>query len=274
MIQCARVLHAAIALVAACVALSASAASSTSPTVQVYAAGSLRGVVTQLAAKVKARYAIRIVPTFGGSGALRGRIEGGAPADLLLSADTRSPRKLASEGRTVVPTLAIARNRICVVAPRAADVTPQNFVARVLAPDTRTWASQPVADPGGDYAAAIFKQIEAHHPHAGPSLEARAQAVRTATAQARGKGLAKFAGLFAQHRIDLLITYCSGAPALQRQAPALASFPIPARLDPHPVYGMAVLSAQPATLRVALYLLSPAGQAIVAHHGLIPITKP
>jgi hypothetical protein len=53
----------------------------------------------------------------------------------------------------------------------------------------------------------------------------------------------------------------------------LASFPIPAALDPHPQYGVAVLSARPEVLRTALYLLSEKGQAIIARNGLIPLAS-
>ena len=46
---------------------------------------------------------------------------------------------------------------------------------------------------------------------------------------------------------------------------------MPPQLDPHPLYGMAVLSAKPEALRLALYLLSDKGQAIVAAAGLVPV---
>lgn len=270
-----RSIRVALATLFACLAAGVAGAAPPAPaTVTVFSAGSLRGVVGELAEQAQARYGIRIDATFGGSGALRARIEHGAHADLLLSADVASPQKLADAGRTVVPALPFARNRICIVAPRAAGVTADNFEARVLARGTRVWTGTPVVDPGGDYAAAILAKIAAQHPAEGATLAQRAQTVREATAKAPGEGLAKFAGLFAHRDIDLLITYCSGAPALLKQAPELASFEIPASLDPHPVYGMAVLSAQPAALRVALYLLSPAGQAIVAHNGFVPIANP
>jgi hypothetical protein len=50
--------------------------------------------------------------------------------------------------------------------------------------------------------------------------------------------------------------------------------PFPPALDPDPVYGMAVLSAKPEALRVALFLLSERGQAIVKDAGLIPVLSP
>lgn len=259
----------------ACVAAAAAAPAPVPPTatVTIFSAGSLRGVVADLADQAAKSYGIRIEPSFGGSGALRDRIEHGAHADLLLSADLASPEKLAAAGRTVVPALAFARNRICIVAPRSAGVTADNVVERMLAPGTRTWTSTPVVDPGGDYAAEIFARIGAQHPGAGARLEARARVVRDATANA-ARGPDHFATLFATHRIDLLVTYCSGVPALEREDPGLTSLTVPARLDPYPVDGMAVLSDRPAVLRVALYLMSARGQAIVAANGLVPIGGP
>ena len=80
-----------------------------------------------------------------------------------------------------------------------------------------------------------------------------------------------YAALFESRLIDLSITYCSGIASLQKDAPDLVSFPVPPALDPHPVDGLAVLTTKPAALRLALYLLSEKGQAIVAREGLVPI---
>jgi len=46
---------------------------------------------------------------------------------------------------------------------------------------------------------------------------------------------------------------------------------VAAPLDPHPVYGIAVLSDKPAALRLALFLLSEKGQALVEKNGLVPL---
>jgi molybdate transport system substrate-binding protein len=70
------------------------------------------------------------------------------------------------------------------------------------------------------------------------------------------------------------ITYCSGSAALEKEMPELVSLLVPAELDPHPVYGVAVLSAKRQVLRLALFLLSEKGQAIVAKAGLVPLTDP
>jgi ABC-type phosphate/phosphonate transport system substrate-binding protein len=82
------------------------------------------------------------------------------------------------------------------------------------------------------------------------------------------------AALYAAKQIDMAVTYCSGVNSLEKDAPGLASLGVPARLDPHPVYGLAILSDRPAALRLALYLQSEKGQAIIAHAGLVPLTEP
>ncbi|MBV9913702.1 MAG: hypothetical protein JOZ93_14050 [Sinobacteraceae bacterium] len=53
--------------------------------------------------------------------------------------------------------------------------------------------------------------------------------------------------------------------------PDLVSLPVPAELDPHPVYGAALLSERPEAMRVLLVLLSEQGQELIAHAGLLPL---
>jgi molybdate transport system substrate-binding protein len=242
--------------------------------VQIFAAGSLRGVVTELAAEAGPALGVEIQPSFGGSGAMRERIEKGEPADLLMSADVDSPRKLEAQGRTAVPVIAFARNRMCIVSRRSAGVTAANLIDRLLADGVRLKTSTPIADPSGDYAWNIFKKVEAIHPGAEAILERKAQASMSLVAKPATPGQSAAAALFASNAIDLSITYCSGSGALEKELPELTSLPVPPELDPHPVYGVAVLSAKPQVLRVALFLLSEKGQAIAAKQGLVPLADP
>jgi molybdate transport system substrate-binding protein len=264
--------------VAAAAVLAASAAhaqTSGTQTVQVFAAGSLRGVVGDLAKQAGPDLGVEVKGEFGGSGLMRGRIEKGEKADLLMSADMDSPRKLQAQGLTVLPVIAFAKNRECVVSRKALGVTPANLVDKLLDPKVRIKTSQPIADPSGDYTWAIFDKIDALRPGAGKTLKAKGEASWPLTAQpAQGQstqGQSAQAALFAQDKIDLSIVYCSAA--IDKELPdLLASFPVPAALDPHPQYGVAVLSNRPEVLRTALYLLSEKGQAIVARNGLISLT--
>lgn len=240
--------------------------------VEVYSAGSLRGVVGKLAQEASA-FNIEIKATFGGSGALRERIEKGEAPDLFMSADVGSPQKLESQGRTVVPAIAFARNRMCIVSRRSAGVTASNLIDRLLAKDMRVKTSTPIADPAGDYAWAIFDRIDSQRPGAGAKLKEKAQALMNVSA-APSPGQSAAAALFLAKQIDMSITYCSGWPALEKEAPGLTSLVVPPQLDPHPIDGMAVLSDRPQALRIALFLLSQKGQAIIAQEGLVPLLDP
>jgi molybdate transport system substrate-binding protein len=261
------------ALCAALLLVSAATVASAAPeTVEIFSAGSLRGVVNGLATEIAPALNIEVKATFGGSGLLRERIEKGETPDLFMSADLGSPRRLAAQGRTQVPAVAIARNRMCVVSRRSAGVTAANLIDRLLAKEVRVKTSTPIADPAGDYAWAIFDRIEALRPGAGAILQGKARALMDVKATTTSPGQHPYAALFESGQIDAAITYCSGIAALQKDAPDLASLAVPAELDPHPIDGLAVLSGNPAALRLALFLLSEKGQAMVAREGLVPIS--
>ena len=262
--------------IAALVWLSATgiaAAQTEKETVEIFSARSLRGVFSELAKEAAATYNIQVKASFGGSGSMRERIEKGESPDLFMSADVGSPRKLATAGRTIVPAIPFARNRMCIISRRTAGVTATNLIDRMLAKGVRLKTSTPIADPAGDYAWAIIDRIEALRPGAGAVLKEKAQAVMSLTATPGAPNQSPAAALFASKQIDMSITYCSGAVALLKEAPDLTSLVVPPQLDPHPLYGIAVLSNKPQAQKLALFLLSEKGQAIIASQGLVPLTE-
>jgi molybdate transport system substrate-binding protein len=249
------------------------AAQTEKETVEIFSAGSLRGVVGELAKEAAATYNIDVKPSFGGSGSLRERIEKGESPDLFMSADVGSPRKLATQGRTVVPAIPFARNRMCIISRRSAGVTAANLIDRMLAKGVRLKTSTPIADPAGDYAWAIFDRIEALRPGKGAVLKEKAQAAMNLTATPGTPNQSPAVALFAAKQIDMSITYCSASAALEKEAPDLTILVVPPQLDPHPLYGVAVLSNKPQAQKLALFLLSEKGQAIIASQGLVPLTE-
>lgn len=259
-------------VVAALVLVAAAHAAQGAPeTIEVFSAGSLRAVWTEVAREAGPALGIEVKPTFGGSGLMRERIEKGETPDLFTSADLGSPRKLESQGRTQVPVVPFARNRMCVVSRRSAGVTAANLIDRMLAKDVRLKTSTPVADPSGDYAWAIFDRIETLRPGSAAILREKAQASMSLSAAPAAPNQSPYAALFESRQVDMAVTYCSGVGNLQNDVPDLTSLAVPPQLDPHPVYGIAVLSTKPAALRLALFLVSEKGQAIVAQAGLVPI---
>lgn len=238
------------------------------PTVIVYTAGTLRVLAADLAHEAGPALGITITSQSGSAGLMRQRIEKGETADLFLSADMASPRKLQAEGRAVLPIAAFARNRMCVLARKGLGFSPENLAERLADSSLRIKTSQPVADPSGDYAWAIFDKVDALHPGAGKMLKDKATANMALTAAA-APGQSPTAALITGGKIDMTFSYCSGGTFAD-----VDSFPVPDALDPHPVFGMAVLSARPEVMKLALYLFSEEGQALLTRDGFIPLGKP
>jgi molybdate transport system substrate-binding protein len=161
---------------------------------------------------------------------------------------------------------------MCVVSRRSAGVTGKNLVDRLLADGVRVKTSTPIADPSGDYAWTIFDRVEAARPGAGAKLKAKAQAEMTVSAPSTAPGQSAAAALFAANLVDMSITYCSASASLEKEIPDLVSLEVPSAFDPHPLYGIAVLSDRPEVFRLAVLLLSEEGQALIARNGLVPLS--
>jgi molybdate transport system substrate-binding protein len=142
---------------------------------RVYAAGSLTGAFNALLDAFGTPPGSGAQTTYGPSGHLRERLERGEAADLFASADMGQPRRTAAAGHGT-PVVMFARNRMCALGRERLGITPANVLDRLLDPAVKLATSTPGADPGGDYAWAVFARAEQIHPGAKAALEARAQA--------------------------------------------------------------------------------------------------
>jgi molybdate transport system substrate-binding protein len=87
---------------------------------QVYAAASLKAVLAQVkAAYEAANPGITLTVSTDSSTALETKIEQGAPADLLLSADTKNPQRLVDKGLASGSVVSLAGNLLTVIVPSA-----------------------------------------------------------------------------------------------------------------------------------------------------------
>jgi molybdate transport system substrate-binding protein len=249
-------------------ALLALATPAAADTLHIIGAGSLTDAFTDLAGRFPARADTVAKPVFGPSGLMRQSIEQGAPADLLASADMEQARRLAASHpeRTVV---LFTRNRLCAIARNAVGLTSANMLDRLLDAGVRVGTSTPGADPGGDYAWAVFARAEATRPGARAALESKAMKLvgggDATPLLVPGKGAVE--GVFVADRADVMLVYCSGAPDLLRAVPSLVSVQLPPELTVGAAYGMVLLNDKPLTLRFAVFVMSEAGQAILAAHG-------
>jgi ABC-type molybdate transport system substrate-binding protein len=241
-------------------------------TLRVFAAGSLIDAFSDLLRRFPAGPDSEAAAEFGPSGLLREKIEAGAPADILASADMDQARRLAV-GHPDRIVINFTRNRLCLLARNAIGLTPANMLDRLLDPSVRLATSTPGADPGGDYAWAVFARAEAVHPGARAVLETKALQLvgggdRTPPL-VPGKGAVE--GVFLADRADTMLGYCSSARTVAGTVPDLAIVPLPAELTVGPAYGMALLNAHLLTLRFAAFVMSEAGQTVLRAHGFDPV---
>ena len=236
--------------------------------VQVYAAGSLRDALTEIARDHEARTGQKVVLTFAASGLLRERIEQGAPAQVFASADTKHPQRLANQGQWQAPVV-FTRNTLCALAQSAVAVTPDTLLSTMLQPQVRLGISTPKADPAGDYAWALFQKAEALQPGATARLEAKAlQLTGGANSAQAPAGRNTYAWVMEQNRADVFLTYCTNAVAARAEVPSLQVVAVPEALQVGAAYGLTVRAGAPAQAQAfAQAVLQPPAQAVFRRLG-------
>jgi molybdate transport system substrate-binding protein len=186
--------------------------------IRLYAAGSLRGALTEISRAFTAAYGIPVQLEFGASGLLRERLERG-------ELGTSTPR----------------------------------------------------ADPSGDYAWEVFRRAEALRPGSQARLEAKARTlVGGPTSPPPPPDRSVYGQLLAERQADLFLTYCTNAAQAARETPGLVVVPLPPPLAVGADYGLTVLgeAREERASRLVSFILSPAGQAILARHGFTAPTAP
>jgi molybdate transport system substrate-binding protein len=240
-------------------------------TIHLYAAGSLKAALTEMAkAFEKAQAAnTRVETTFGPSGLLRERIENGEPAHIFASADTNHPKRLEDQSLSVGPVRIFARNRLCALARDDLAVTSERLLDVMLDPQVRLGTSTPKADPSGDYAFALFANAERFKPRARTALERRAlQLTGGPTSEKAPSDRSQYAWVMESGKADLLLTYCTNAVLAKKELPTLQIVQIPDDLNVGAEYGMIVLKHAPtAAGELARFMLGEQGQAILMKHG-------
>ena len=240
----------------------------------VFAAGSLREALGAIAEDFGAGHKIQIRTEFGPSGRMRERIERGEQADLFASADIGHPRTLVEEGRATVMAM-FARNSICALARQELGLTEATIVDKLLDSGIRIGISTPKVDPLGDYTVEVYHRISQERPGAADDLMARSTVIEVPPGGPRPGAGDAFADALQERRVDLEILYCSGRDRFARLLPASTMIPFPPGLQVGPEYVLAVLEdGDPLAAELALYVLSPKGQAILARSGFTPVALP
>ena len=238
-----------------------------------YGAGSLREVMTAIAADFTKSTGIPVRTSFGPSGLMRAKIEAGDKVDLFASADMGHPAKLQKDGRATSVVM-FTRNRLCAFAKPDAGLTTANFAERLIDPAVKLGTSTPVADPGGDYTWQMFRLIDKARPGAFAMLDAKAKKVDGGSVP-HPSDPDPTGSAFARGDINVMIAYCSGVERRRRATPDAQVVHVPDSLAVGPEYGLAILNAvTPAAAKLAFAILSVEGQATLARSGFDPVGLP
>ncbi|MGD9952133.1 MAG: molybdate ABC transporter substrate-binding protein [Burkholderiales bacterium] len=239
--------------------------------VRLYAAGSLRGALTEAAKAFEAKEGVAVATTFGPSGLLRGRIAKGEPAEVFASANMTHPRSLEKDGKAG-PVRLFARNRLCALAAPHVKVDTATLLERMLDPAVKLGTSTPKADPSGDYAFELFAKAEALRPGARAALEKKAlQLTGGKDSPPPPKGRSQYGQVVAEGKAHVFLTYCTNALQAQKENPGQRIVQVPEALAVGADYGLTVIKgARPQAGRLADFILAPAGQAILARFGFAP----
>jgi molybdate transport system substrate-binding protein len=255
-------------LAAAVVVLTMTMQARATDPVQLYAAGSLRSALTEIAAVFEAQAGIKVQAKFGPSGTLKDEIAGGARADVFASANMEHPQALAS-ARKGGQVVLFARNRLCALARTGVAVDTATLLERMLDPAVKLGTSTPRADPSGDYAWEVFRKADKLRPGAFAALERKAlKLVGGPDAPTAPAGRTVYGMLIAEGKADLFLTYCTNAMEAKKEVTGAQIVALPDELAVGADYGLIVIAnAPPDAYRFAMSVLSADGQRILAKHG-------
>jgi molybdate transport system substrate-binding protein len=265
-----------LGLILAAVVLAGSSGGVMAQTLTLYAAGSLREAMTEIARDYGAARHVEVKTEFGPSGILRERIERGEKGDVFASADLGHPIKLTQDGRAE-GTLLFARNAVCAASHRDLGLSTATLLDRLLGPAVTTiGTSSPKNDPLGDYTLTMFHRAEAVRSGAEKALLAKSKEIfGGAGNNAPVGGVDPVVARLTDGTASVVFIYCSGRERLTAQMADLALTPLPEALEVGPEYGLTVLKGAGEGARdLALFILSLDGQAILAKRGFTPVALP
>lgn len=240
-------------------------------TVTLYAAGSLKDALTDIAKAYEAKTGDKVAMKYGPSGLLKKEIADGAKADVFASANMEHPEELFSDG-TGGPVVRFARNKMCGLAKPGLAVTSDTLLVQMLDAKIKLGTSTPRAEPSGDYAVQVFTKAEALKPGAQDTLEKRSRKLTGAKDSAvPPAGRVPYGWHVAEGRADIFLTYCTNALAARKQYPEQQIIELPEALSVSADYGLTVVNGAPAAAQnFAEFMLSADGQRILTSYGFAP----
>ncbi len=196
--------------------------------------------------------------SFGSSTTLGTQIKNGAPADVLMSANTTEPALLYSQGVVEKP-VNFTRNTLAIVVPKSnpAGIKSIYDLTKPGIKIDEAAASVPV----GSYTVQVLNQMGINN-----AIQANVVSKETSDANVVAK--------VALGQVDAGFVYLSDFVINPTQ---LSLVKVPAWAQPKITYAMAVVTKSPNQAAAQAFInkvLSPAGQAIFVKDGFLPLTAP
>ncbi len=242
---------------------------------KLYAAGSLKNALGDVANAFESTYQTQVTLKFGPSGLLRKAIEEGEAADVFASANMDHPEKLSAAGWGG-PVVMFTRNQLCALCRPEIEASPETLLATLLNDGVRVGTSTPKADPSGDYAWELFKRAEKIQTGSFDKLSGKAlQLTGGPDSPKAPEGKNQYGWVMNENRADVFLTYCTNAVLAGKQVPELKIVQIRPDLNVGADYGLIVRKGAPEKAwQLAMFILSPEGRKILGDYGFEVANSP
>jgi molybdate transport system substrate-binding protein len=240
------------------------AAPAAPPTVTVFAAASLADALATISADFTAQSGIAVVISSAGSQELVTQLNEGAPVDVLATASLQTMDTAVAGGRIAADAVRpFAANRLALVVNNDARDEISGLVDLAGAGRSVVLADQAV--PAGGYARALLAAAD-RDPRYGSDFAVRVLA-NVVSFETNVRAVLNRVEL---GEADAGIVYRTDA---FNAAESVTLRELPEQFNPPVVYPLAVVAdsrAAAAAEQFAAYVLSPAGQAVLADYGFLP----
>jgi molybdenum ABC transporter molybdate-binding protein len=233
---------------------------------RIFAAGSLRQALNDITGAYQQSGGQRYVPTYGPSGKLRQEIEQGNVPEIFASAAIEHTEALFKAGK-LRSNLVLTRNQLCLMAAPGITLAPDKLVDIILDPALKLGTSTPKADPSGDYAWELFRNIDKLRPGAYAKLDAKALKLvggefNPAVAESA------YPAIFRDGKANVFITYCTNAVETAAVIPGLTWARFPEQINVAAVYGIGVgVNAGKEADAFVAFATAPEGRRIFDRYG-------
>jgi molybdate transport system substrate-binding protein len=238
--------------------------------INLYAAGSLRAALSDVAKAFEQHTGTKVKGEFAPSGLLRQRIEKGEGANVFASANMEHPQTLVSKGQSG-PVVLFTRNNLCALAQPEVAVSSTTLLEVMLSPEVKVGTSTPVADPSGDYAWQLFEKAEKEKAGSFKKLSDKALPLTGGPESPKSpEGRNLYAWVMQEKQADVFLTYCTNAVLARKETSELHIIQVPPELSVGADYGLIVLDGSSLEAwRFAMFILAPEGQKILASYGFV-----